>query len=146
MSGGSFNYAYSRVEVFADDLENLVSQKDQFDQEVQVRMQQIIELARSAARAMKEVEWYVSCDTSEHTFLSRTAAEFKEPTSMKFGETDIYLSYEDSRYPTLVVAGIPYITGFALDPTTGSLRQVCVCAASGDSECICTYTAVRGEY
>jgi hypothetical protein len=50
---------------------------------------------------------------------------------------EIFLSYEDPRYPTLVIQGDNYGVGYNLDPQTGELRRICICAAHSSSECVC---------
>jgi hypothetical protein len=50
----------------------------------------------------------------------------------------IYLSYEDERYPTLVLQSDVFgSVGYNLDLSTGELRRVCICAAHSENECVC---------
>lgn len=50
----------------------------------------------------------------------------------------VYLSYEDERYPTLVLQSDVFgSVGYKLDLSTGELRRVCVCAAHSENECVC---------
>lgn len=50
----------------------------------------------------------------------------------------VYLSYEDERYPTLVLQSDTFGTvGYDLDLETGELRRVCICAAHSENECVC---------
>ena len=50
----------------------------------------------------------------------------------------VYLSYEDERYPTLVLQSDTFGSiGYSLDLSTGELSRVCVCAARSSNECIC---------
>lgn len=75
MSGGSFDYAYFRTQEFADDLENRLADSefvDMYEPEVILRMRHAVHTARKASLYMKEVEWLVSGDTSDDTFISRT--------------------------------------------------------------------------
>jgi hypothetical protein len=81
MSGGSFNYAYSHVEQFADELASKIeSAKDpndygevcyDYDQATMIRLRVIEENARRVARSMKAAEWLYSGDTSPETFAER---------------------------------------------------------------------------
>ena len=49
-----------------------------------------------------------------------------------------YLSYEDERYPTLVLQSDVFgYVGYNLDLSTGELRRVCICAAHSENECVC---------
>ncbi len=50
----------------------------------------------------------------------------------------IYLSYEDERYPHLVLQSDVFgSVGYNLDLSTGELRRVCICAAHSENECVC---------
>lgn len=79
MSGGAFNYAYCRVNEFADDLRIRLDERDKVDEygytpnslsdEVYDTMRKIERLARFMAEMMKEVEWLYSADTGEDTFM-----------------------------------------------------------------------------
>jgi len=54
MSGGSYNYAYCKVQDMAD---SLINQKEPFRQAFGKHLQEV-------AKAMKAVEWVDSCDCS----------------------------------------------------------------------------------
>ena len=81
MSGGSFDYAYMRVQQFADELELMLARQDKvndwgekpyFIKEVtRAKLLEIEETVRVAALLMKEVEWLYSGDTSEDTFMKQ---------------------------------------------------------------------------
>jgi hypothetical protein len=50
----------------------------------------------------------------------------------------VYLSYEDERYPTLVIQSDNFGTvGYSLNKNTGELSRVCICNAHATNECIC---------
>lgn len=68
MSGGHFDYAYQKVNNFADELE---SQLDRFEGEARDALRAVVITARYNARMMKEAEWLYSSDTDEDTFLER---------------------------------------------------------------------------
>lgn len=52
----------------------------------------------------------------------------------------IYLSYEDERYPTLVIFGNEFgMSGYSLNKKTGDLRRVCICRAEEEESCVCGY-------
>jgi predicted mannosyl-3-phosphoglycerate phosphatase (HAD superfamily) len=79
MSGGSFNYAYTKVEKFVEKLDeklNKVDYKDQygsktyeFEPETLEQIKIIRNLAECTAKLMKEIEWLYSGDTSDDTFM-----------------------------------------------------------------------------
>ena len=81
MSGGSFDYAYSKVEFFVDCLEVKLDQHDRVDRfgctpndyspVVLDKLRQILLLSRYTAKLMREVEWLYSGDTSEESFMKR---------------------------------------------------------------------------
>lgn len=51
---------------------------------------------------------------------------------------EIYLSYEDPRYPTLVIHSDEIGTvGYSLNLSNGELNRVCICHAHSSNECIC---------
>ena len=77
MSGGSFNYAYSRLNDFADEAEAKVAENGVPDRwgdcynmpdEVLAEMRQMSQEARSLAKRMRAAEWLYSGDISEETF------------------------------------------------------------------------------
>jgi hypothetical protein len=85
MSGGSFNYAYSRVETFVEALESKLrrmtapqvqdSDEDadedrvpEFSPETRARLAEIARLGEHYAKLMREAEWLFSGDSSEDSF------------------------------------------------------------------------------
>jgi hypothetical protein len=84
MSGGSFNYAYTKVDQFVEKLDsklNRIDYKDQygskpyeFDPKTLEKIKEIRDLADYTAKLMKEVEWLYSGDTSDDTFAERVEA------------------------------------------------------------------------
>jgi hypothetical protein len=80
MSGGSFNYEYARMQDFADDLRERLTQQGQvvdgwkigtWEPAVAVKMEEISHIVDHAAKLAKEVEWLYSGDTGEDTFMRR---------------------------------------------------------------------------
>lgn len=80
MGGGSFDYAYWKVEEFADTLRNKIDANDREDEwgnkynmpdEVIAKLTPLVLEALTLARKMKEVEWLYSGDTGPDTFLKR---------------------------------------------------------------------------
>lgn len=81
MSGGSFNYAYCKVDQFSDELSVRLDEHDRkneyghtlysFEQATREKLREISEMARYVADIMKEVEWLYSGDTSEDSFMDR---------------------------------------------------------------------------
>lgn len=77
MSGGSFNYAYSRVEQFAEELrakiadngkENDYGEKREFSPETIALLQSIAEYSERTAKLMRAAELLYSGDTGEDSF------------------------------------------------------------------------------
>ena len=82
MSGGSFDYAYSRMSQFADELRNKLCEqgKDtqgygylnpQWTTDVACKLATVAALANYVALLAKEAEWLYSGDTGEETFMER---------------------------------------------------------------------------
>jgi hypothetical protein len=87
MSGGSFNYAYSHAEEFADKLERKLRDSAEapvrpgdeggpmtFEPAVTARLHHIALQVRQASALMKEVEWLYSGDSGDESFLQNLAA------------------------------------------------------------------------
>ena len=75
MSGGEFNYAYIRVQTFADDLEvriereaNSPSEPEQWP-ELEKRLRAAVISARNTATMMRDIEWLFSGDNGSETTL-----------------------------------------------------------------------------
>lgn len=75
MSGGSFNYAYSKVEQFVDALEEKMQdfkaqdiEDYSFDEETNVELVKISQELRHSARLMKLIEWLYSGDILPESF------------------------------------------------------------------------------
>jgi hypothetical protein len=89
MSGGSFNYEYSRMQDFADDLRERLTQQGQvvdgwkvgtWKPEVATKLAEIAALVDHAAKLAREAEWLYSGDTGEDTFTERVQKiEEKKP-------------------------------------------------------------------
>lgn len=81
MSGGSFDYAYCRVDQFADALGLRLDEFDKkdewgytpnrFDPATLAKLREIEALARYTARLMREAEWLYSGDTDDDSFMER---------------------------------------------------------------------------
>lgn len=53
-------------------------------------------------------------------------------------QVEAWLSYEDSRYPTLVLRSDQFGSiGYDLNLSTGKLERVCICHAHSETECCC---------
>jgi hypothetical protein len=51
---------------------------------------------------------------------------------------ETYLSYEDIRYPILILQSERFGTiGYNLDTSNGELTRVCICHAFTINECLC---------
>ena len=82
MSGGSFNYAYSRVQDFCETLTERIKNNDvaneygdvcAYPPEVLEVLKTILAQAEQMTGLMKEVEWLYSGDCGPETFLERVA-------------------------------------------------------------------------
>lgn len=72
MSGGSFDYAYSRVNTFVDDLnDKLCDPTETYSPEVTSKLHEIKDIAARTAQLMRATEWLYSGDHSEESFLER---------------------------------------------------------------------------
>ena len=89
MSGGSFDYAYARMQDFADDLRERLTQQGQvvdgwkvgiWEPEVAAKLAEIAALVDHVAKLAREAEWLYSGDTGEETFMRRVQEiEEKKP-------------------------------------------------------------------
>ena len=78
MSGGSFDYAYSKVNYFVDDLDDKLNDPEEsFSPEVTAKLREIKEIAQNTAQLMRAVEWLYSGDDSEDTFLEKVKGVLK---------------------------------------------------------------------
>ena len=70
MSGGTFNYAYHRVENFCAELDKC-REECKFDYEFNTltAMMDLSNMCKEMARLMKSVEWMTSGDISEEDFV-----------------------------------------------------------------------------
>lgn len=71
MSGGAFEYAYNRIQIFADDLYNILEKDKKVSPEVVEVINDIAKMAERLAPLAKEAEWFYSGDIGEETFLRR---------------------------------------------------------------------------
>ena len=81
MSGGSFNYAYSRMSQFADELRNKLESAGMEDRygyvaaryapDIERTLSDIADLAEHVSKLAKEAEWLYSGDIGEDTFMRR---------------------------------------------------------------------------
>jgi hypothetical protein len=86
MSGGRFDYAYIRVQNFADELEAWLDQPPGSDcsPEVLARLRELVASSRRHAAMMRHAEWFASGDAGEETFLARAAAiDLRLPQAMQ---------------------------------------------------------------
>lgn len=79
MSGGSFGYAYSKVDDFVEQLHERLaraaSSEDNtegvggIDLATARKLEEIVQYVDKAGKLMKEVEWYFSGDNGDESFL-----------------------------------------------------------------------------
>ena len=73
MSGGAFQYAFTRVQQFADDvLRRLDEHRESFSDAEVERLRLLAEHCVQVSGWMKAAEWLVSKDTGEDAFLRDT--------------------------------------------------------------------------
>lgn len=90
MSGGYFDYNQYRVEQIAEDIEHLIEINDDetkdewgdtkgygFRPEIIERFKEAAHTLRQAAEMAKRVDWLVSCDDGEDSFMSRWDKEVR---------------------------------------------------------------------
>lgn len=59
---------------------------------------------------------------------------------------ETYFSYEDSRYPILVLRSEQFgSVGYNLDLRNGDLSRVCLCHAHSENECLCSAWSIDDE-
>ena len=84
MSGGAFDYSFTTVNQFVDDLdEKLKDPEWRFSSKVKKKLNQILKQAIFFSETMREVEWLYSGDTGEDTFLERIKTIEKELANRK---------------------------------------------------------------
>lgn len=69
MSGGSFDYAYSRVNSFVEELGEKVRNEQELKPETAYALGEIAGVASIVARLMRETEWFFSGDHGEESFM-----------------------------------------------------------------------------
>lgn len=69
MSGGRFDYAYTHVNVFADQLTEETARET--SSETDEELKKVIDRAYAFANTMRAVEWFYSGDISEEEMLER---------------------------------------------------------------------------
>ena len=84
MSGGEFQYAFTTVNQFVDDLDEKLNDPEWvFSPKVKKKLGQILKQAIFFSETMRQVEWLYSGDTGEDTFLERIKTIEKELKNRK---------------------------------------------------------------
>ena len=85
--------------------------------------------------------------SGDHNQYQKLESLYKQYLVEKELEINLYLSYEDPRYPTLVIKGVGSVgvVGYSLNIDTGDLQRVCLCDARCPSECACGYLDLEDE-
>lgn len=68
MSGGSFDYAYLKLQIFAEELEERMVEDAKtgvWSKDTQICLQDVVAEAKHLSRIMKVVEWMYSSDMGE---------------------------------------------------------------------------------
>jgi hypothetical protein len=100
MSGGSFDYAYSRVTSFVYDLDDRLTDPEylSFSPEVMIKLREIKDIAANTAELMRAVEWLYSGDDSEECFLRKVGDQQSEIVSlyeMNLAQAKTIKAYQD---------------------------------------------------
>ena len=78
MSGGHYDYAYCKMNMFADDLELDVEcnggEYTTLSPEVKELFTDLVEMTRHCAKLAREAEWHMSGDTGDDTCVERMRA------------------------------------------------------------------------
>lgn len=101
MSGGHFNHDQYKIQQIADEVEHLIltngepgepnswgeSYTREYSPEVIAEFKRGLLLLRAAAIYAQRIDWLVSCDDGEESFLRRLATELQQlPVELKFGD------------------------------------------------------------
>lgn len=76
MSGGYFDYQQYHIEATADSIDQIIREHD-FKPETLERLKEAAHTLRQAAEMAQRVDWLVSCDDSEDSFLERWKKEVR---------------------------------------------------------------------
>jgi hypothetical protein len=76
MSGGHFDYIQYRMENVADQIRREITRHD-FPAEINARFEQAAQATELAAKMVQRVDWLLSDDDGEDSFMSRWNAEIK---------------------------------------------------------------------
>lgn len=74
MSGGHFDYKQYHIEDIIDKINNLIS-KNEYPPEVINKFKISVDTLSQASKMAQRIDWLVSCDDSEESFLSRWKEE-----------------------------------------------------------------------
>lgn len=77
MSGGHYNYAYSQIQRFAEDLTDDLRTLSA-EPETVAALAEIARVAYRLERLMHAAEWFMSSDTGEETFMKEYRIHRKE--------------------------------------------------------------------
>lgn len=88
MSGGHFNYMQSNINLIADEIENMIenNKSDEMDEygyynfsdETINQFKKAVHILRLAHTYVNRIDWLVSGDDSEETFVKRLEKEISE--------------------------------------------------------------------
>jgi len=82
MSGGHFDYKQYNIEEIADEIEEMIASNDEargegYPPEIIERFKEAAYTLRQAAEMAQRVDWLVSCDDGEESFMRRWDKEVR---------------------------------------------------------------------
>ena len=97
MSGGYFHYQQNNISDIEEKLERYIIGDGKSESEaVMNEMKKTLETLREAYIRVKRLDWYLSCDDSEESYLMRLRKELKElNTETDHSEVSYIISGKD---------------------------------------------------
>ena len=97
MSGGYFDYQQNNISDIEEKLERYIIGDGKSESEaVMNEMKKTLETLREAYIRVKRLDWYLSCDDSEESYLTRIREELKElNTETDHSEVSYIISGKD---------------------------------------------------
>ena len=81
MSGGHFGYDQYRIDAIADEVERLIESNEDtrfYSAETITEFRKGVHILRVAAIYAQRIDWLVSCDDGEESFLRRLAGDLSK--------------------------------------------------------------------
>jgi len=88
MSGGYFNYKQFHIDQIADDIEYLI-ENENYSEEVIDEFKKGLIIIRKAYTYVQRIDWLVSADDSEESFLKNLKKELEEDENISHKMKDL---------------------------------------------------------